>query len=636
MRDNPFADLIPKKQEDENDNSFERYAGIGARGLVKGIGAVPDLLALPSNIALGLSGKEPLPSVSENLGKGFDYLTNNKYTPESLGEKSLGTAAEFVSGGGGFAKTAQKTGSKFAQKFLAPKAASEYTALAGAGVGTELGKEYDPESAYTPIIGGLFGAVAPSAAKGAFKAATNPMQPIASSLGVNPQKYTAFKEAGLTPTLGDITDSRFIQGTQNIVKEVPFGSKSLSKTINDTRENIYKFGEGQNSQNAGELVRKSLKNWQKRGQRVTGKLKENFQQYVAPNENIPINNTLKVINEGSNLITPEAKAQFAKSPIGKEYAKLQEIAARNQGAIPYEDLNFFRGEIDDAITTFGKIGNKSQGALKNLRANIQKDIKELFNQKSPEAQKALDKYNKFYSNFADKNEQVIGKLLNNKTAVETYNNIANNLKVDGNRAKEVLRTMKPEEKKIFTNSLIRELGMNPQNEFTPAYLATNFKKLEPTAQEVVLSSLDTTGKKQFRSIIESIDYVKDALKVSNPSGTFNQYLKFGTLAGAVAQPEKVIPALLGANITGRLMANQKFINWIGNASKIKSEQQLVKSISKLRTIAKTTPELATDIQKYLKTLNEKMDTPFENYFDDTIEADQQMQENPFIDLIPAK
>ena len=167
---------LKSKSEPHESNAF----GAFGRGIAKGVGAVPDLLALPANIALGLQGKEPLspkdiglnaPSFSELAGQGYDALIGNGQKPQNLGERAAESAGEFISGGGLLGKAGKAGGA--IKNFLATKGVKGYTALGTAGVGSELAREAAPESPVAPLLGALAGGAAPSLGSKLAKSVSN-------------------------------------------------------------------------------------------------------------------------------------------------------------------------------------------------------------------------------------------------------------------------------------------------------------------------------------------------------------------------------------------------------------------------------------------------------------------------------
>lgn len=598
-----IAQEVAKEQGGEG--SFTRDLAIGAKNLgVGALTAIPDTLSFvgnapfyAANVAGYLSGNEglknlpaPLPYASEYLNQGIDLVTDNYFQPQNLQEKVIGTASNLVGGGKAIAKSAATQVAPLVQKYFAPQNAKDYLSLATAGAGLEGAREIAPESTAAQLGGAAIGGLLPGA-RGT----------LASMLKVNPEKYTSFERAGLNPTLADVSDSRVLKGAQNALVEAPLTGSPITDSITKTKGEIESsFSKGLVQENAGELAQKGLRSYQQRGQEVAHKLQRRMASHLPGDMPIPINKTLSAIDSQIQFTTPEARQQFAASAVGKEYKKLTDIAARDNGTIPYQDLVYFRQTIDDQISNFGLMGlSKEQGALKNLRGQIQADIGNTFKQVGPQAAKDFERFNKFYTAFARKNEDVINGLLKDKTATEAFRSITQDLKVDAGKADAVLKTLKGEQKQVFSQSLIRELGQSPQNEFNVANLATNFKKLEPRAQEIVLAPMTKEVQQQFRSTIDAIDAMKGTLAAGNPSGTFNQGLRVSAGVGAFTNLPLTAGVLLGGNLSARLMTNPKFISWLAKTPELTDAAQVGKHIGALSGITKASPELAPDIARYL-------------------------------------
>jgi hypothetical protein len=133
------------------------------RGAAKGIGAVPDIAALPYNIIQSYRGKEGIPSASEKLGDLYDLVTQGKYQPTNLPGRIAQGGGEFLTGGLGIGKAAGAI-SKKAAKYLEPKTDLDVASLISAGGGSELGRELSNESPYGALAGGLLGGVVPGVA----------------------------------------------------------------------------------------------------------------------------------------------------------------------------------------------------------------------------------------------------------------------------------------------------------------------------------------------------------------------------------------------------------------------------------------------------------------------------------------
>lgn len=590
----------------QSNNLLQSAGSVARSGIAGALGAIPDTLGLAANLpSLLAGGQPPIPSFTNAIKQGIDYATNDYFTPKSATERTADNAAEFIAGGFGLKKAAATEASKIASKYFVPQVAKDYAALGTAGAGSQIAQEAAPDSAIAPLVGGTIGAFVPGGASSAARSFTNLKDNtpyyLSKALGVNPQKVEAFNQAGLSPTLGDVTDSNFIKGAQEVNRQVPLAGNVIDKAIKETHNSIANtLSPGLSQETAGEIAQSGLKGFQKEGTAKAAELQQSMAKHILPNEPISISKTLNDINSRIPFETPEVEQLFNSSPLGKEYKRIQDIAQKSGGTVPYQDINYLRQNIDDQITTFGLMGfNKEQGALKKLRGNIQGDIGEAFKAKSPEAEQDFKRFNNFYSQFAKKNESVVNDLIQNKTATQTFKSIIGDLKVDAGKANTVLQTLKPEQKQVFSQALVRELGMSPQNEFSMAYFASNFKKLEPQAQGVVLGSFEKPLQQKIRSIVDVIDNIKDTKAQGNPSGTFNQAVKGGALVGAITHSYLTGSILGGSYISARLMTSPKFINWLAKAQKITQPDELAAHVKILQRIAKTSPEIAGDVQRYL-------------------------------------
>lgn len=587
-----LADFIKSKAVEE---WITRPVARAAKTTAKGFASLGDLANLPVNAARGFAGYEPLQSPSELVGNAFDEYTNGLTVPQNAFERGIDTAGEFVTSGGPFGmagKAAPLLGKLGAQT---PK---ELIGTTAAGAGFQAGREYDPESLAIPL--------ATSLAAGKV-ATTSPKEKLASIVNINPNKVEAFKKAELQPTLSNISNSRPLGTAENLIAEIPFANSALKKITDNTRNTIEKLGEGLTQEQAGSFAQEGLRNYMGRGTELIGKLKSKVDSHIQPDEKIKIPNLLKVVEDKPKLFTEGRQIAFNKSPVGKKYNEILRTS-RGTGIYPYNDLNDLRQEIDNAISTFGQYGSKEQASLKQLRNQIKTDVRAHLAETNPKALNDYDRYNKVTHQLSKKREDIIDGLLNDKTATETFRKIKNNLNVDAREAKTVLNSFRPEQKKIFSESLIRELGMTPQNDFRGTQLVTNFKKLEPHAQEVVLSSFTPKERDKFRGLMDAIGAIKETQALGNPSRTAYTAgiagIAGSLMSGDVASAASTLAKVAGTTVAASsLFANPKFINWLADAKSLKNPQQFEQHIGQLSKLAKGNPELVPALNNFLKDLS---------------------------------
>lgn len=366
----------PPPPQKTKEPSFSRYLGIGARGVAQGIGAIPDLLALPSNIALTAQGADPLPSFSENIGKGFDYLTDNQYKPESVGEKALGTSSEFISGGGGIAKAGATIGSKFAKKFLAPEKARDYLALGAAGAGLEGGRELAPESTLIPIATSLGASILPGGAHEAFKGLqktynlSSGLTPKGNALkqlqSINPNEALMAKEAGerlgvqLRPS--EASGNPFVAAKEG----------GLGKTASGA-EKMHRFGEKRVSQevssinslyddidNSGSLQKSPDQRIRDAAKAVIKNEKKVLQEKAAPFYEGAYKKKLGT-KELKNILSEEPIIQTALKDVLKKDTYKSEVKKYGKNSV--HTLDLVKKNLDDKIKAAQRQGLNNEVRL---------------------------------------------------------------------------------------------------------------------------------------------------------------------------------------------------------------------------------------------------------------------------------
>jgi hypothetical protein len=621
-----------QRKESLQDNVYRPLAR-AAKTTAKGLAAPIDFANIFANPFLQFSGYPPLPSAAEKSGESVDTIIealggNPQWTqPQNFTERAGDTIGEFAGGGGAFkaislASNAIRSIPKAAKTladFLAPHNKKDLATLAGSGAGFQAAQELYPDNPIASLVGALIGGGAASKA--------NPKSVgniIAKGLGVNPEYVNTFNKAGLRPNLADVTDSRIGKTLSNIARETPFVGNSIENNIAYNAGKIAEYENALPRQEAGELAKQAGKSFTQRGRARAAELEDNMISFVVPSEAVGVNNTLDLIKKAPLLFTKERQKAFQKSTLGKRYAEIENIANskaledlpmagkqtlldftnKAKNGIPFNDLRDIRQAIDNEITTFGKYGKKEQGALKKLRSAIKNDMQDYFINKSPEARKAFEAYNKYYTAFANKQEKIVNKLFANKDATSVFNNIVNDLKVEGNKAKFIMRNLPKNEKEVFSRSLIKELGSDAENEFKGTRLATQFKKLDDNAQNVMLMGFAPDEVTKFKNIIDAIDLMGTTADLANKSRTAYTAQALGTIGALWIDPFVTTSALIGGTAASTLLNNSKFINFLSNSRGLNKGQ----GINELQSIAKASPEVTSSISAYINAI-EKKDSP---------------------------
>lgn len=564
-----------------------------ARSLATGVAGVADIGYLPFNAVAAAFGKPNyFGTPSETIRNKFDQLTGGVAKPQNLTEKATDVASEFIASGGGFGKLGSKFASsapKTAQAFnqLSPQNTRELVSSGSAGFGSGyLGGE--DNSAAGQLLGGLIGGAAPFTPQILNKSLFN----------VNPDKVNIAKQSGLKPTIADVSDSDITKKIQQVATNIPFANKPIINNIKQSQKDLKDFinnikqNRNLTEQESGDMALQAIRNYEESANKTTEKLKENLNRFKGDGtDTLNLTKTLDTINDQPFLKTKQIKSLKENSVAGNYNQMIKEISEQNNGKIPFNDAHYLRQSIDEKINSFGiQTTDKNQGELKRLRASLSQDMDNYFKDQGPEAYKAFKDYNKHYSEFAKQKEEVFDKLTKNKGATEVFRKIINNQNVDARFTKAVLNKMNPEERKIFSGSLINQLGMTKENEFNLSKLATQFKSLEPEAQNAVLGAFDNDTANKFKKVIEAIDLTKETAKQANFSNTANNLILTGLAGAGAFAPLKVGGALVVGTLASTAFTSPKFINWLAKAAET-NISGLPVMIQELNLITKENPEL---------------------------------------------
>ena len=589
---NQIKDLI--KQPQEQPNELIRQIARTGKSLASGAASVGDLVNIPFNAAAGALGyPNYFGNPSETVKQLFDKFTNNIARPQNRLEEIQDTASEFIAGGGSLgaiSKSLASSAPKVAQGIgkLSPQNTKELISLGTAGAGSQ---GFADEQGNQSIVGGLIGGAVPYAG--------NLSQLPKSLAQVNKDKLEITKAAGLNPTLADVSDSKIVKKFQNILSNLPFTSSTIKGSIEENQKQLDKFlntvkrNKNLTENEAGQLAKDAISKYENAARDKTKVLKENVDKFIT-GDGIDLSNFNNVVDNLPKFTSKTAQQLARNTESGKYIDLIKQVAEENNGKISFNDLTLLRQNIDDKINNFGLMGlDKEQGQLKNLRGAIKEDIRDFFKKSDPNALKAYDEYNNFYSKFAQEKEKVLDKLTKDKSTTEIFRKIVNNQNVDAKFAKAVLNKMNPYEKEVFSGSLINNLGLNRENDFVPSVLARKFKSLEPEAQEVILSSFDNDTKNKFRNVIEAIDLTRETGKEANFSNTANNLLTTSFVTNFTS-PSQALGLLFSTLGAGKLFTNPKAINWLADnintpinmaPQAIQQLQQLAKEDEQLQPLA---------------------------------------------------
>ncbi len=562
------------------------------RNVAAGAGDILDLPIMAANYGLrSASVKSQIPHVGQGIAEGIDTLTGGYTKPTTSEERTAETVTRALSGIPAGAFTGAKlaaTGIMGLSKLgrgLQKINPIEKTNLAGTAAGALAGHDYS-ESNPEDFIGSLgTGLAADFATRTAMGLASK--KNWAKALKINPESAESFKEMGVSPTLGQISDNPLVKRTENTLKSIGFSSKLRNSSDEQYKKMLEILGPGaqglaQTELEAGKAIKKSMADYSQKHRKVFSKLEKSYMDKINQHHNlVDVTDSLHFVKKLEHeLRTNRGVSDFKKTPLGKEYESLSARASQNNGAVPFLDLKRFKKKLDNLISK-SEIGNVDEAELMQLKDYINKDITDYM--EGIGASKKWSRRNKYYAEYAEKRKE---HLLDARTTTKNKaNEIFDSIGYSGNLDRDLLDTIYASQKKSAqnqtTDSLFQKMGKKG-NEYDIHLFAKRFSAQPKETQDILLRSKSEPMRKKIKAVVHSIDTIKDLAKFGNPSGTAytEALIKSGYLGAAVAH--KVITgesipdsawhyALLAAGssaVARGMFTNPKFINWALKGAKM--------------------------------------------------------------------
>lgn len=609
--------------EKEPKESSLRMAAQAPRNLAAGVGDVVDLPIMGVNYLLdkahkGIyekSGKPrpenkfQIPYPGNKIAEGIDYVTGGYTAPQTKRERmaEAGTRAvgSLASGFGAGTKLAQ-LGGKVIPKIgrgLAKVNPFNPTSAAATGAGAVAQQAYR-ENRPDDLLGTLGTGLATDMAVRTGLGLFNPRN-YASAFKINPKHVESFRAAGISPTLGQVSDNPIVKVGENIVKETsPFNKlRDASARQYDDIKEILGPGVQQSALSeleAGKSLKRSMAEYGHKASDVTEKLKRRYSDKVAKSpvgDLVDVTDSLNFFeNIEHGLKTAQSKADLLNTPLGKQYESLKARAIENKGSVPLPDLEEFRRKVFDEISK-GEIGSVSRGRLTQLRSKVNNDIKDYM--EGIGASKEWDRYNNFYSKYAERRKPhlVESREVPDFEANKIFDSIGHSGKLDRSLLDSAYASQKKTGQKETFDALIQKMGKSG-DDYSPHLLAKRIKAQPKETQDTLFRALSVPMRNKFKAVLDSIDTMKELNKFGNPSRTA---YTTAVMEGAKAAPfmaynfysgndqsdtvwQYGLLTALSYGLSNKLMANPKFINWAYKGTKLETPKSKMHHLAGLKGV----------------------------------------------------
>jgi hypothetical protein len=211
----------------------------------------------------------------------------------------------------------------------------------------------------------------------------------------NQQRLKNFIDAGVTPSLGQVTQKRGIQTVELLLGNFPGSSGVIAKTAQEAQDALGKkaLNLGRNLINkalpanevqVGRVINQGIKNgvnasdgFVGRFQSRAGVLFGELDNYVKPDDLINIGGTLDKL-KGLVAPIPGAEASsvvFKNSFLDDIFKGLQRDVAKNKGALPYNAIKSLRNKIGNKLSSLDLVPDVDKAQLKLIYGALSEDLK---------------------------------------------------------------------------------------------------------------------------------------------------------------------------------------------------------------------------------------------------------------------
>ena len=479
----------------------------------------------------------------------------------------------------------------------------------GQTFGTEMlrtNKEWAAQRATDFAFGSIGQAVAPLVLKG-FKGAITGFGKTGKATS---ERLANYIDAGVTPTLGQVTQKQGIQTVELMLGNIPGSSGKIANFAAKAQDDLGKSALKIATKNINKVlpttevqVGRVIKNGIKDGVNASNGFVGRFQskagvlfgevdKYIKKDSLLSLNTTLKELNklikpvEGAEATTLVFKNQFL-DDILKGFEK---DLAKNGGKMPYQAIKSIKQKIGNKLSSFNIVDPTDKAQLKLIYGSLSEDIK-LALGTNVRGLNAFTRANKYYKAGLQRIDDYLEPIFKTSDPDRIASILLTSGKEGATRLNAVKKSLNTDQYNIFLSNVMERMGrlqpgqalsgdlVEGAGRFSSETFLTNYNRLSKEAQESLFKGKGWTNgmKKDFDEVLNISNFIRQSGKTfKNPSGTADRLVGQGMLLGA-AGSFAVNPAFAlvglplvmgGSRVVANIMTNPSFIKWLSQGIKI--------------------------------------------------------------------
>lgn len=468
------------------------------------------------------------------------------------------------------------------------------------------------EMGANPLIqlgAGVAGGMAPSTTSNAREALLK-----LGARGKDPTAYRSvmddFAQLGATPSVGQASGARGIQGTENLLAASPTAEGVMARASNAQAEQIgtgldriaNSLSRNPSAEKAGRAIEQGTETFSRNVGAVRRALYWQVDKQIPQGTKVQLPSTWQTLVK---LTTPtkgaeESTGALINPAITAMRENLSADLARGGGSMPYEALKALRSRIGEELDVSVLQQDKATRQYRELYAALSRDLEAAAKGQGPAAERAARRANTFTRVSSERLEDVRRVIDKNGGPEAIYNAAMTGTRDGGTTIRKVMQSIDKNQQRAVTAAFLRRMGMaNPGAQdaagevFSARTFLTNWNKVSPEAKRALF---DRHGP-QFSADMERVARVAQNIDQGsavfrNPSGTGNRTAAIGywlALGGSLYQQDmRAAGALIaGGAITNRLahkLTDPDVVHWLANTTRFPGEANFVAQLQTLRQI----------------------------------------------------
>lgn len=577
-----------------------RQVGLTARAGVTGLTGLPQM---GTNAVIG--GLNSL--LGTNIPKADVNATLSAIglpEPENAVERVAQDAAGAMAGAGGVTRLAQSAvnplantlGQRFANVLSSSpgmQVAGGATGGASSGIAREEGAGPLGQLA-AGLAGGMLGPLALYGAgattRGLIRGGEQGRQTVANNL-------EAFRQAGATPTVGQATERRVLQGMESVMSQSPGGAGVMAQRAANQADDLAgsvggivdRLSPRAGALEAGESVASGLEGFKAGLKRVQGQLYDKLDEYIAPTSPIKVERTkeaLAALNadiEGAPALSKmfkNSRIQGIESALGSDLnsgmTQYGAQAARKMATLPYESIKKLRTLVGKEIDNASFVSDVPRDKWRALYSALSEDLGDAAKQAGPDAFESWRWANQFTRDQMGRLDE-LASVAGKDTPEKVFNAAMSGSQDGDTMLRRVVSAIPKENRKDLAAAVVQRMGRatsGNQNEVGDAFstntFLTNWNKLSPQARETLFGRTgDTKLVGELNNLAKVAANIRDGSKyLANPSGSgaaaARQALIGGSLVGGLTGGLPTLAAIgggvVGSNLLSRLLTSSWAVN----------------------------------------------------------------------------